>query len=381
MGQCNLCKYSSEDKLKESKQTLITSIDESVETKTKQTKVKEIDLVLRINTAGSEITDINTSMINNINNNILPDSLCKHDNIKNYYEISSVILGRGGSSNIYLSRKGGNKFAIKQVIKGGMAKPEELLREAQISLSVNHDHIIKFYEIYEDLNFINFVMELGYYGDLFEFITFSEQGCLSPDISIDILIQIFEAVDYLHTYKNIIHRDLKAENFVLNIDEKNNINIKIIDFGLAIEKQKNGEKINEIIGTRKYQAPEMVMGYEYGEKVDEWALGVVMFSILTGYEPFRRTGEYRLEESILYDRINFEIISDEELRMLNQRLLDRNCYTRISCKEALTFLKNLKFNREAFYNSEYILAQRNIFIEAYKNYINKKFNVYERNTL
>ena len=97
MGQCNLCKYSSEDKLKESKQTLITSIDESVETKTKQTKVKEIDLVLRINTAGSEITDINTSMINNINNNILPDSLCKHDNIKNYYEISSVILGSGGS--------------------------------------------------------------------------------------------------------------------------------------------------------------------------------------------------------------------------------------------------------------------------------------------
>ena len=380
MGQCNFCKFSSEDKLKESKQTLITSIEESVETKTKDPKVKEIDLVLRLNTAGSEITDMNTS-INNITNYILPESLCKRDNIKNYYEISSILLGRGGSSIIYLSRKGENRFAIKQIIKGGNAKPEELLREAQISLSLNHDHIIKFYEIFEDFNFIYFVMELGSYSDLFEFITFSEQGCLSPDIAIDILIQIFEAVEYLHSYKNIIHRDLKAENFVLNIDENNNINIKIIDFGLAIEKPKNDIKLNEIIGTRKYQAPEMIMGYEYTEKVDEWALGVVMFSILTGYEPFRRTGEYKLEESILYDRINFEIIPDEELRLLNERLLDRNNNTRITCKEALIFLKNLKFNRESFYKSEYILSHRNLFIEAYKKFINEKLNVYDRNTL
>ena len=380
MGQCNFCKFSSEDKLKESKQTLITSIEESAETKTKDPKVKEIDLVLRLNTAGSEITDMNTS-INNITNYILPESLCKRDNIKNYYEISSIVLGRGGSSYIYLSRKGENRFAIKQIIKGGNAKPEELLREAQISLSLNHDHIIKFYEIFEDFNFIYFVMELGSYSDLFEFITFSEQGCLSPDIAIDILIQIFEAVEYLHSYKNIIHRDLKAENFVLNIDENNNINIKLIDFGLAIEKPKNDIKLNEIIGTRKYQAPEMIMGYEYTEKVDEWALGVVMFSILTGYEPFRRTGEYKLEESILYDRINFEIIPDEELRLLNERLLDRNNNTRITCKEALIFLKNLKFNRESFYKSEYILSHRNLFIEAYKKFINEKLNVYDRNTL
>ena len=380
MGQCNFCKFSSEDKLKESKQTLITSIEESAETKTKDPKVKEIDLVLRLNTAGSEISDMNTS-INNITNYILPESLCKRDNIKNYYEISSILLGRGGSSYIYLSRKGENRFAIKQIIKGGNAKPEELLREAQISLSLNHDHIIKFYEIFEDFNFIYFVMELGSYSDLFEFITFSEQGCLSPDIAIDILIQIFEAVEYLHSYKNIIHRDLKAENFVLNIDENNNINIKLIDFGLAIEKPKNDIKLNEIIGTRKYQAPEMIMGYEYTEKVDEWALGVVMFSILTGYEPFRRTGEYKLEESILYDRINFEIIPDEELRLLNERLLDRNNNTRITCKEALIFLKNLKFNRESFYKSEYILSHRNLFIEAYKKFINEKLNVYDRNTL
>ena len=142
-----------------------------------------------------------------------------------------------------------------------MAKPEEIYREAKISSTLDHENIIKYYETYEDNSFVYFVMELGDSGDLFEFITFSEQGCLSSDITIDLLIQIFEAVEYLHNEKNIIHRDIKAENFVLKIDEYNNIKIKLIDFGLDIEKNNTEEKIYEIIGTRKYQSPEMICGY------------------------------------------------------------------------------------------------------------------------
>ena len=378
MGTCNLCKYSSEDKSKDVNQTLITALGESPENKTKKNITSEIDLDQRLNSANSELTQRVNSLKPTY---ILPSNLSYRDNIQKYYEISSILLGRGGSSNIYLSRKGEKKFAIKQILKGGVAKGEELLREAKISFSVNHEYIIKFYEIYEDYDFIYFVMELGNYGDLFEFITFSEQGCLSSDLALDILIQIFEGVYYLHTVKNIIHRDLKAENFVLIIDENNKITIKIIDFGLAMEKPKKGEKIKEIIGTRKYQAPEMINGLRYGEKVDEWALGVVMFSMLTGYEPFRRTGPYKLEESILYDGINFEIIPDEDLRQLNERLLDRNENSRISCQEALIFLKNVKFMRESLYNNQYYLYQRNAYIEEYKKYINEKLNVYQRNTL
>ena len=379
MGACNLCKFSLEEKSKEKKQTLITELDESPEKEKKKSIIKEIDLNQRINTISSDITEKNT--LNNSFIYILPQNISKRENIKNIYEISSTILGRGGSSQIFLSKKDENKFAIKQILKGGVAKPEEILREANISLSLKHEHIIKFYEIFEDYYSIYFVMELGDYGDLFEFITFSEQGYLSPDITIDLLIQIFEAVDYLHNIKGIIHRDIKAENFVLKIDEYNNIKIKLTDFGLAIEKPTNNEKLYEIIGTRKYQSPEMICGYGYNEKVDEWALGVVMFSMLTGYEPFRRTGQFKLEESILYDGINFEIIPDDELRILNMRLLDRNENSRITCNEALIYLKNLKIIRESLYNDEYYLYQRNLFIESYKKFLNDKLNVYERNTL
>ena len=379
MGACNLCKFSLEEKSKENKQTLITELDESPEKEKKKDIIKEIDLNQRINTISSDITEKNT--LNNSFTYILPQNISKRENIKNIYEISSTILGRGGSSQIFLSKKDENKFAIKQILKGGVAKPEEILREANISLYLFHENIIKYYEIYEDFSFVYFVMELGDSGDLFEFITFSEEGYLSSDITIDILIQIFEAVDYLHNIKGIIHRDIKAENFVLKIDEYNNIKIKLIDFGLAIEKPTNNEKLYEIIGTRKYQSPEMICGYGYNEKVDEWALGVVMFSMLTGYEPFRRTGQFKLEESILYDGINFEIIPDDELRILNMRLLDRNENSRITCNEALIYLKNLKIIRESLYNDEYYLYQKNLFIESYKKFLNDKLNVYERNTL
>ena len=137
----------------------------------KQSIIKEIDLNQRIKTISSDITEKNTLILNtNSFTYILPITISKRENIKENYEITSTILGIGGSSHIFLSRKGENKFAIKQILKGGVAKPEEILREANISLYLSHENIIKYYEIYEDFNFVYFVMELGDSGGLFEFI-------------------------------------------------------------------------------------------------------------------------------------------------------------------------------------------------------------------
>ena len=313
---------------------------------------------------------------------ILPESISKRENINNYYEISSTLLGIGGSSKIFLARnRKGENYAIKQVVKGGVAKPEELIREAKISIDLKHKNIIKCYEIYEDIYYIYFVLELGDGGDLFDFIKSGENMCLSSDMTIDILIQILEAVDYLHSEKKIMHRDIKPENFLLKIDENNNPIIKLTDFGLAIDIPEYGEKINEIIGTRKYASPEMLLGYGYNEKVDEWAIGVVLFSMLTGYEPFRRTGEYKVENSIVGAKIDFEIIEDPELRLLNQKLLDRFEISRITCKEALAYLKELKNIRDIVYNEDYYKNQRFLFVENYKLMRREQLNQNQRNTL
>ena len=381
MGSCNLCTYETDEKIKESKETLTTSVEESSRNKIKQNTTNEIDFNQRISTVCSNTSLPQRNTINTPLYFILPENISKRENIQNFYEITPTILGRGGSSNIYLSHQKERRYAIKQVAKGGVAKPEEIQREAKISLFLDHENIIKYYEIYEDINFVFFIMELANCGDLFEFITYSQQGCLSSDLTIDILIQILEAIVYLHSTKNIIHRDIKPENFVLQIDDYNNIKLKLIDFGLSIEKPLDGSKLNEIIGTRKYQSPEMICGLGYGEKVDEWAIGVVMFSMITGYEPFRRTGPYQLEESILYGEINFEIIEDVELRYLNMRFLDRNEQSRITCQEALIYLKELKTMREFIYSQQIYVDQRNLYIENYKNMLNEKYNIYQRNTL
>ena len=391
---CNYCSYDKEEQEKEALQTLTTkaaeytSLDiknEDLQLSSKETGIK------KIKTENIDFTDHKLTMVSEPLDTIeikqtkilyiLPEFLSKRENIENYYQIFPTLLCIGGSSKIFVGRNEKGKFAIKQILKGGVAKPNELIREANISLQLNHKNIIKYYEIYEDNNYIYFVMELGDGGDLFDFITTGENMCLSSDISIDILIQIFEAVYYLHSVKRIIHRDLKPENFLIKIDENNNPIIKLIDFGLAINIPSNGKKLTELIGTRKYASPEMLLGIGYNEKIDEWAIGVVMFSMLTGYEPFRRTGQYQVEESIVYAKIDFEIILDPELRLLNMKLLDRNEATRITCKEALAYLKELKQIREIDYNDDYYKYQRHLFIENYKSMLRDNLNVYERNTV
>ena len=114
-----------------------------------------------------------------------------------------------------------------------------------------------------------------------------------------------------------------------------------------------------------------------GEKLYEF----IMFSMLTGYEPFRRTGEYQVEQSIIYAKIDFEIIPDYELRLLNEKLLDKNENTRITCKETLKYLRELKKLRESVYNDDYYKYQGHLFIENYKAMLNDKLNLFQRNTI
>jgi serine/threonine protein kinase len=117
--------------------------------------------------------------------------------------------------------KNGTKYAIKKIKKDKLTDIKSLILEAEISLQIKHENIIAYYEIYEDLDYISYVMDLGEGGDLFDFIVGCPLGHLPADIAMDLLIQIFDVVDYLHSAKGIIHRDLKPENFMIKIDKFN----------------------------------------------------------------------------------------------------------------------------------------------------------------
>ena len=283
------------------------------------------------------------------NQYILPMELAKREDITKKYIISKTVLGDGATSLVYLAENSSKqKFAIKRINKEKKTVNQKvLLKEAEICLKLNHKNIIKYYEIYEDIKYINIVMEQGQ-TDLFEFLIKSPLGYFPDEIAVDFLIQIFSAIDYLHSI-NIIHCDIKPENFVLKIN-KTKTELKLVDFGNIRRKPKDKERLNNFSGTREYMAPEALENYGFNEKVDEWAAGVIMYNMLTGADPFSSDNDSDYKDNIRFKEIKFEYIKNEKLRNLNKKLLNRFINNRITAKEAIDELINIK--NEMIFNKD-----------------------------
>jgi serine/threonine protein kinase len=326
-------------------------------------------------TGFSSKKDINSLKTNN--GYILPENLSKRDKINKYYHITQKILGEGASGIVCIGEKDGKQYAIKKIRKDKIRSFKPFILEAEISLQLKHENIITYYEIYEDSEYISYVMDLGEGGDLFDFIVGCPLGHLPADIVIDLLIQIFDVVDYLHSVKGIIHRDLKPENFMIKINKFNKPQVKLIDFGFATYIPKDGGKIKEYLGTREYAAPEILEQSGYREKVDEWAIGVIMYNMLTGFEPFKGNTPSQIKDSVLFATIRFDKIEDIDLRDLNEKLLNRFVSKRITCREALYELKKIKVERDNYFKGfkrlsrktpSVILQKESREIEKYMSY-------------
>ena len=280
---------------------------------------------------------------------ILSPNISRREDINRYYDIKQKVLGEGASGVVCIGEKNGVQYAIKKIRKDKIKSFKPFISEAEISIQLKHENIITYYEIFEDSEYISYVMDLGEGGDLFDFIVGCPLGHLPADIVIDLLIQIFGVVDYLHSVKGIVHRDLKPENFMIKINAYNKPQIKLIDFGFATYIPKNGEKLREYLGTREYAAPEILEETGYREKVDEWAIGVIMYNMLTGFEPFKGETPSEIKDSVLYATIKFDKIEDVDLREICSKLLNRFVAKRITCKEALIEIKKIKVERENYY--------------------------------
>jgi calcium-dependent protein kinase len=146
--------------------------------------------------------------------------------------------------------------------------------------------------------------------------------------------QIFSAVYYCHS-KNIIHRDLKLQNIL--IDDEEEFIIKIIDFGTSEILSKN--KTITYIGTLLYMPPEVIKQTDYNNKYDLWSCGVIMFYLLSGELPFFSLNEQEISVKIMISPVTFnngvwDNISDTAKDLIS-KLLERDINKRLSVEEAL----------------------------------------------
>jgi len=185
-------------------------------------------------------------------------------------------------TDIYLATKG-NKTDV--VIKILQIKPDieekhinRFLYEAEIIQKLNHKNIPKVYDFGREDDICYIVLEYIDGHNLRELIR-THHNLLKDYI--DIILNICETLEYIHK-RGIIHQDIKSRNMLLTKD----MDIKIVDFGLAYEKGKSNAKIRERAGTPHYMSPEQIKGYRGDERADVYSLGVVMYELITGRRPF-----------------------------------------------------------------------------------------------
>lgn len=260
-----------------------------------------------------------------------------HTDVQRYYQFQRVI-GHGQFGTVREAlRLGdeGNRVAIKSLKKETLGHNLVLLRrELLIIRSLDHPNIVKYYETFEDSKYLHVVMELCEGGDLFDHVI--AQMCLTEEEVSRVMRKLMHAVNYMHEM-NICHRDLKPDNF-LYVSKEPEADIKVVDFGMATGFSTTGDSLNSMVGTPYYIAPEVLAGF-YGKECDIWSLGVVMFFLLSGEQPFT-------SESLpdIYKRISTAAYSfsspawasvSSQAKHLIQQMLVLNPETRISLQTAL----------------------------------------------
>mmetsp|Transcript_11799 Transcript_11799/g.24897 ORF Transcript_11799/g.24897 Transcript_11799/m.24897 type:complete len:773 (-) Transcript_11799:166-2484(-) len=184
---------------------------------------------------------------------------------------------------------------------------ERLFDEIKIMCALDHPNIVCLEEVYEGGSELYLTQELCDGGDLFDRLEDQPMYCYSEADCARVLRQIISSVSYLHS-KNIIHRDLKLENFLFS-DKNEHSELKMIDFGLSKHFQ-NGDVQFETVGTPYTVAPEVILGRGYDEKCDIWAIGVLAYLLLSGETPFGGACEgedlAQVRENILLGEVRFD---------------------------------------------------------------------------
>ncbi|XP_048768577.1 serine/threonine-protein kinase 33-like [Ostrea edulis] len=213
-------------------------------------------------------------------------------------------IGQGTFGKVFKvkHKETGKYWAIKVINKEKAGGPviKLLEREVGILKRVQHEHIISLNEVFETAKKMYLVMELCEGGELADAVKTRER--ISEEECKIIMTRLANAISYLHK-NDIVHRDLKLENILLALNPENTddkLYIKVTDFGLSVVKGGTGHDnmMQDFCGTPIYMSPEIIDNKTYSQNCDVWAMGVILYIMLSGSPPFKSK-----DEDSLYDLI------------------------------------------------------------------------------
>jgi len=226
-------------------------------------------------------------------------------------------LGEGAFGKVYLSKHkvNGSLWAFKQLKKMEIIKSHQvdhLKNECYILYSLDHPFIVKMDGLAQDQRYLFIGMEFVSGGELFKYLR--RVGKFNKFQTAFYGAQVALVWEYLHA-QNVIYRDLKPENLL--IDKTGYL--KLADFGFA---KIVASRTYTLCGTPEYLAPEVILNKGHGKAVDWWTLGVLIYEMLVGIDPFNDPDPMTMYQNILKGSLKFPKSVDSDSKSLIKHLLD-----------------------------------------------------------
>ncbi|GAM19777.1 hypothetical protein SAMD00019534_029520 [Acytostelium subglobosum LB1] len=237
------------------------------------------------------------------------------------------LLGVGSFGRVFLVRRKetGKLYAMKVLNKKEMLKKKQIAHtntEKMVLSTMNHPFIVRLHFAFQNDNFLFMCMDYIPGGELFQHL--QKAGRFPEELAKFYIAEVITSLDYLHS-NNIIYRDIKPENILLDEDG----HIKLTDFGLSksgitsVVGEKNGEGqfATTFCGTPEYLAPEIITGAGHGKAADYWSVGILLFEMLTGRSPFLASNRNDMYKAMIQGNLRLPMFLSMDAQDLLEKLL------------------------------------------------------------